>query len=152
VLLSLYVGVTYFVGLVLDVMAYQRGNAVMIAWLEYFAIPLAFIYQVFVFEQIPGEIEGMGAAFVLVGCMLPALHELVMIVMQKKSALGDSDDDDESYQMIDDRSNDSLCYGLGSSALGYDVHSEFDSEEMEAKSMTHSLSGTPDRRRPHVLV
>merc|ERR1719474_2112843 len=57
---SFYIGFTYFIGMLVDMMAYQRGNVALIGWLEYFAIPLAFIYQVFIFQDDPDSIEGAG--------------------------------------------------------------------------------------------
>ena len=113
----------------------------MIAWLEYFAIPIAFLYQVFVFEDIPGQLAGVGASLTLVGCMLPALHEMVMIVLERKRTAydhgADSSDDDE-YLAIE--SNDSGCYSLGAGFIGFD----------EEKSL--SMSESDGNGRSTVLV
>ena len=47
-LAAVFVGLTYFIGMFLNMIAYQRGNVALIGWLEYFAIPLAFLYQIFI--------------------------------------------------------------------------------------------------------
>ena len=79
-----YIGLTYFIGMFLNMVAYQRGNVAMIGWLEYFSIPLAFLYQATVFHDDPDKFEGAGASMVMAGCLLPGLHEMVLMVMGKK--------------------------------------------------------------------
>ena len=64
------------------------------------------------FDDIPGELEGVGAGMTLIGCLLPALHEMSMIVFEKKrisDAEGGQpfDDDGDQYQEIED---DSSCH------------------------------------------
>merc|ERR1711971_797535 len=57
VLVCIAVGFGGFAGMSLNVKGYQIGNAAVISWLEYIAIPLGFVYQSFIFENPPDEFE-----------------------------------------------------------------------------------------------
>ena len=120
---------------------YQRGNAALIAWLEYIAIPLAFLYQVFVFDDVPGQIEGIGASLTLVGCLLPGVHEMILIVLQKKrqEVVAEADPEESYQRIIDD--HDGYCYSLGPGANTYISESEFDSEPESKSSLSDSGYG-----------
>ena len=126
-LVALFVGFSYFIGMIVDMMAYQRGNVAMIGWLEYFAIPLSFIFQIFVFDDDPDPIEGMGATMVMIGCLSPGLHEMLMIVLGVKKERGDGS---FYYEVSDSEDAGSFCYALGSESGSYISDYETKSESM----------------------
>ena len=78
-------------------------------------------FQVLVFKDIPNELGGVGASMTLIGCLIPALHEMSMIVFDKKRIGGiqvhDLCDDDSEYQRIEDHD-----IGYCQSALFYDEY------------------------------
>ena len=59
-----------------SVKGYQYGEATMVSWLEYTTIPISFLSQTFIFNDIPNIWELIGAIMVLIGALLPFFHQI----------------------------------------------------------------------------
>lgn len=69
-LIMLAVGCIGFSALILQVIAYQYGEATHIAWLQYVQPVFGFLYQVFLFGDIPNMYELIGVVCIVSGCAL----------------------------------------------------------------------------------
>ena len=76
VAVCVYVGIGAFISISLDQTAYQRGNATVVTWLEYSAIPISFAYTAIIFKEMQGTLEIVGVALLTVGFILPGLHHV----------------------------------------------------------------------------
>merc|ERR1712244_93051 len=87
VLAAIFIGLAQFTGMSLSVMAYQKGNGARISWLEYIAIPISFGYQIWVFHEEPNEFEISGATMVVIGSLLPGIHQMVSYIKERKTSM-----------------------------------------------------------------
>ena len=77
-------GINGFVLTSFWVIGYQLGDASLVGWLEYVQIPISFIYQTFVFGDVPNKYEVIGAVAVGVGGLLPTLEQLYIYMNEGK--------------------------------------------------------------------
>eukprot|EP01084_Bolivina_argentea_P286236 490996_1 len=73
----LSLGVLGFCTLMFSVKGYQIGEATMVSWLEYIMIPISFMAQTFIFNDTPNIWESVGASLVLIGALLPFIHQVI---------------------------------------------------------------------------
>ena len=92
---GLMVGVgTGFIGFTVYsfwVIGYQMGEATLVGWLEYIQIPISFVYQLLIFDDVPNKYEIIGAVAVGIGGLLPTIEQ-VYIYLKERS---------KGYQQID---------------------------------------------------
>eukprot|EP01084_Bolivina_argentea_P029871 55422_1 len=79
----LFLGVSGFAVLSLSIIGYQCGSATMVSWLEYITIPIGFIYQICIFNDLPNKYEIIGAILVTIGCLLPVMHQIFIYYFQQ---------------------------------------------------------------------
>eukprot|EP00483_Globobulimina_turgida_P013101 UN13125 len=77
ILSCVYCGIAAFVAMSLNVMGYQIGNSTVVSWLEYINIPISFLYQMYIFHDEPNIFEYIGGILVLIGCVLPSIHQTI---------------------------------------------------------------------------
>ena len=70
IIIMLSVGVLSFLGLSLDILAYQYGDATKVSWMQYFAIAISYMYQIFLFQQIPTPLQIIGVVLVIISCII----------------------------------------------------------------------------------
>ena len=66
-----------FAGLTLNVIGYQIGDATKVAWMEYFDLIFAYIFQWVVFGNMPNLWEWIGLGCLLSTCAIHLIEELV---------------------------------------------------------------------------
>lgn len=81
----LSIGVLGFFVIFCSVKGYQYGEATMVSWLEYTTIPISFLSQTFIFNDIPNIWELFGAIMVLIGALLPFFHQIFHYFTLKKT-------------------------------------------------------------------
>ena len=79
----LILGIFGFVALQCIVIGFQYADATKVAWLEYIIIVFSFAYQIFLFNDIPNELEIIGVGFVMLAAILSLLEELYYFVKTK---------------------------------------------------------------------
>eukprot|EP01083_Nonionella_stella_P101396 287420_1 len=72
----LFFGVCGFLQVSTLVVGYQMGDSTQVSWLEYITIPMGFIYQAFVFGDVPNKYETIGGVLVTTGCLLPLMKQV----------------------------------------------------------------------------
>ena len=70
------IGVNGFAALCLNIVGFQYGDATKVGWLEYIAIVFTFMYQIWLFNDIPDTFEIIGAILVIIACAMSVLEEV----------------------------------------------------------------------------
>ena len=84
--LMLLSGLMAFVGVTLNVVGYQIGDATKVASMEYLDLIYAFIFQWFMFGDVPNVYEWIGLACLLSTCFLHLAEEWLNYQTAKKKA------------------------------------------------------------------
>eukprot|EP01084_Bolivina_argentea_P039570 73121_1 len=85
IIIMIVIGTFGFIALSLNVIGFQYGDATKVAWLEYIAIVFSFIYQIYVFNDIPNKFEIIGVMLLSIACILPISEELYYYCSRKLS-------------------------------------------------------------------
>ena len=101
---------------VFNIIGYQYGTATTVSWLEYINIPIGFIYQIFIFNDIPNKYEIIGGVSVTIACLIMPIQQLYQYLYNI--------DDTESEQseriaLVPENTkdtNDIICAEIGSLA------------------------------------
>eukprot|EP01084_Bolivina_argentea_P251768 422406_1 len=83
-LIILLITVLAFVGLLCNVIGYQYADATKVSWLEYIIIPINFIWQTYLFHDVPNSYECYGSILVTIGCLLPVVEEIYKYCISSK--------------------------------------------------------------------
>ncbi len=102
VLLGIF-GTLGFAAIGLSVIGYQYGTATMVSWLEYINIPIGFIYQMFVFGDIPNKYEIIGAVLVTIACLIIPFEQLYRYCVEIQEV--DLESDDMERELIEIEEN-----------------------------------------------
>jgi|ERR1712129_42209 len=76
-----------FIGLSLNVIGYQKGDATKVAMMEYFDLIFAYIFQWLLFGEIPNEWEMIGLFCLLSTCGVHLIEEIVKYRRRKSQSL-----------------------------------------------------------------
>ena len=96
-----YLGIAAFISVSLDQMAYQRGNAAVITWLEYMSIPITFALNTFFLKDEPNTFEYIGVPLLLIGCILPEMEQIYThYAMQRQEQMFGEIKDEECMVMM----------------------------------------------------
>eukprot|EP01084_Bolivina_argentea_P230445 388744_1 len=96
VLIMIVMGFIGFSGLCLWTIGFQCADATKVTWIEYMSLSFTFLYQIFLFHEIPNQFEVIGAMFIAVTCCLSLLEEFYNYYTHKSKyfAAPDTDTDD----------------------------------------------------------
>jgi len=78
-----------FGNIALNTIGYQLGEAALVGWMEYLQIPIAFLYQIFIFKQSASAMQFIGAVLVFIGCTLPLCEQLRDYLLGEKVEEGE---------------------------------------------------------------
>jgi len=92
------VAVFGFLGITLNILGYQLGDASKVAWMEYLDLIFAYIFQWAIFNQRPNLWEWIGLACLLSTCVLHLGEELFKYKLAKKR------EEEEALQICDTNS------------------------------------------------
>eukprot|EP01084_Bolivina_argentea_P171992 297949_1 len=84
ILLGIGIGISHVVANLSWYKAYQMGNSTKIVWFEYVAVAFAYIYQSYLFHDIPNLWEIIGAIGVIICAFLPLFEELFVYVVNSR--------------------------------------------------------------------
>eukprot|EP01084_Bolivina_argentea_P165854 288057_1 len=84
VVIMIVVGLIGFASLTFTVIAYQYGNATQIVWLEYVEPVFVFLYQIFVFKDIPNAYGIIGVICLFIGCIIRLTDQMYDFWLQQK--------------------------------------------------------------------
>merc|ERR1719411_1229004 len=92
-----------FLGITLNVIGYQLGDASKVAWMEYLDLIFAFIFQYAIFKEPPNMWEWIGLACLLSTCLLHLGEELIKYYMAKDkvNSLKSADAESEALDTLD---------------------------------------------------
>ena len=93
--IMIVIGFNGFAALCLNVVGFQYGDATKVGWLEYIAIVFTFMYQIFLFGDIPDIFEIIGVILVIIACAMSVLEEVYHHYYEH-----DEVSSDEDYQII----------------------------------------------------
>ena len=106
------VGIFGFIALSLNVIGFQYGDATKVAWLEYIIILFSFIYQIWLFDDTPNELEIVGLLFIIFACFLSLFEELYNHLKNKQLVSHDAVAESESFSSteFEDDQGSNLVY------------------------------------------
>merc|ERR1719458_727896 len=78
------IGILGFLGLMLNVIGYQIGDATKVAWMEYLDLVFAFLYQWLYFKDTPSTWEIVGCCALLSTCFVNLGEEYYNYIQAKK--------------------------------------------------------------------
>ena len=76
IVIMIAIGILGFGALCFNVIGFQYAEATKVVWLEYITIVFTFLYQIFLFNDIPNMLEIIGAFMVIIACCLSLIEEM----------------------------------------------------------------------------
>ena len=101
ILILVALGIFGFGGLSLYVIGFQYAAATKVAWLEYITIVFSFLYQIFLFNDIPNILEVIGLSFVVTACCFSLLEEWYYYHIKRNEETLYDRFEDESVESIE---------------------------------------------------
>eukprot|EP01084_Bolivina_argentea_P314771 545233_1 len=78
IIIMIIIGIFGFIALSLNVIGFQYGEATKVAWMEYIAVVFAFIYQIYLFNDIPNKFEVIGVVLLTIACITSITEEFIL--------------------------------------------------------------------------
>merc|ERR1712113_406973 len=102
-----YIGMVFmvaffgFMGITLNVIGYQLGDASKVAWMEYLDLIFAYIFQYFIFGDVPNLWEWIGLACLMSTCLLHLGEEFIKYKVAKKREEAEALEKADSVSLAD---------------------------------------------------